>query len=228
MSRAHSSFILIAGEEVSPLAGTEPFHLSCDKDGCVNNCCTKSAPVVLNPYEIEMICRAAGLAYDDFLDTVETGRLNGFPMIMLPRDPACHFWTGTGCGIYSARPLACRLFPLGRVFHEGRSHIVLPTRNICIGVSKQAGGSVAEYLSKQDVGIYMDMADIWIGFVSEIERLGLPDRPVTSVAFHLLIYSPDAALPAGFEGKELLTEERFVLKLENAKRDLVRFLGAAR
>lgn len=227
MSRAHSSFISIAGEGVSPLAGTEPFHLSCDKDGCVNNCCTKSAPVVLNPYEIEMICRAAGLAYDDLLDIVETGRLNGFPMIMLPRDPACHFWTGTGCSIYSARPLACRLFPLGRVFHDGRSYIILPTRNICIGVSRQAAGSVAEYLTRQDVDIFMEMADEWIGFVSEIERLGLPDKPVTSVAFHLLVYSPDAPLPAGYEGKEFLTEERFVLRLDNARKELPRFLLAA-
>lgn len=227
MSRAHSSFIPIAGECVSPLAGTEPFHLSCDKDGCVNNCCTNSAPVVLNPYEIEMICGAAGLAYDDLLDIVETGRLNGFPMIMLPRDPACRFWTGTGCGIYSARPLACRLFPLGRVFHEGRSHIILPTRNICIGVSGQAAGSITEYLARQDVDIYMEMADEWIGFVSEIERLGLPDRPVTSAAFHLLVYSPDAPLPPGYEGKEFLTEERFVLRLDNARRELPRFLLAA-
>ena len=107
---------------------------TCGAAGCSSTCCKATAPIVLNPYEIARICKATGLSYEDLLDVLDTDRAKGFPLVMLPRDPACHFWTATGCRIYEARPLACRLFPLGRVFENGRSHIVLPEVNRCSGL----------------------------------------------------------------------------------------------
>lgn len=227
MGRSDLISITIAGEEAIPLAGSEPFGLSCDKAGCLFNCCTKSAPIVLNPYEIAMICRASGLLYEDLLDILDTGRDRGFPLVMLPRDPACHFWSGSGCRIYEARPLACRLFPLGRVFYEGRSHIVLPPRNACVGIIKDNERTVADYLRDQDIHTYIQMADRWIEFVSRMENIRLPDRPVTSVAFHLLVYSPDTPPFAGARGQALDQQESFMLRLANAEKELPRFLNTA-
>lgn len=218
------SAIPIAGSAVRPLRGSDRVHLSCGPDGCSSNCCTRSAPVVLNPYEISLICRAGGLSYEDLLDIVETDRVAGFPLVMLPRDPACHFWTGKGCRIYDARPLACRLFPLGRVFHEGRSYIVLPERNLCAGLSSEAEHTVADYLARQDTGTHIEMADRWISFVSDVE-VGLPDRPVTSVAFHMLVYSPDTPpVPGGPADMPSSPEERFLLRLRTAREQLPLFL----
>ena len=221
-----SYLIPIAGSEVRPLRGSDLIHLTCGPEGCLSNCCTKSAPVVLNPFEIAAICRKSGLSYEDLLDVVETDRADGFPLVMLPRDPACHFFTSRGCSIYDARPLACRLFPLGRVFHEGRSHIVLPAQNVCAGLSPASGCTVADYLAQQDTATQIEMADQWIDFVCDIERVALPDRPVTSVAFHMLVYSPDTPPSADTAAAPPASpEERFLLRLRTAREQLPRFLS---
>ncbi len=217
--------IRIAGSDAVPLAANDPVGLTCGTEGCHSNCCKNGPHIVLNPYEIARICAASGMSYEDLLDVVETDRANGFPLVMLPRDPHCHFWTGQGCRIYSARPLACRLFPLGRVFEEGASHIVLPGRNICQGLAASPERTLVDYLREQDAGTLIEMADRWIEFVTEMENLDLPDKPVTSVAFHMLVYSPDtppsddpALMPAS-------PEERLLLRLATARRKLPRFLG---
>jgi hypothetical protein len=165
------------------------------------------------------------MSYEDLLDLVETDRVHGFPLVMLPRDPACHFWTAQGCRIYAARPLACRLFPLGRVFDGGVSHIVLPDRNICRGLAALPDRTLADYLREQGTKTLIEMSDRWIDFVTEMEQLGLPDRPVTSVAFHLLVYSPDAPPSDDVARTPDSPEERFLLRLATASRKVPRLLG---
>jgi Fe-S-cluster containining protein len=216
--------IRIAGSDVAPLADDDPIQLSCGVAGCPSNCCKNGPPIVLNPYEIELICRAAGMSYEDLLDIVETDRVDGFPLVMLPRDPACHFWAEQGCRIYRARPLACRLFPLGRVFESGCSHVVLPDRNICAGLIPSPTRTLAHYLDDQDTKVQIEMADRWIEFVNEMETLGFPDQPVTSVAFHLLVYSPDTP-PSDDRTRSAPTpEERFLLRIETGRRKLSQLL----
>ncbi len=214
----------IGGADARVLAETEPLRLSCGVNGCSANCCTKSAPIILNPYEIALICRESGLSYEDLLDIVETGRAKGFPLVMLPRDPACHFWTGRGCRIYDGRPLACRLYPLGRVFDQGRSHLVMPDLNICSGLTSESAKTVADYLREQRTAVQIDMADHWIAFVAAMEQLDLADRPVTSVAFHMLVYSPDTPPSPGAADAITSPEERFLLRLATARKQLPAFL----
>ncbi len=216
--------IQIGGAAAAVLSKSDPLELSCGSRGCSANCCTKSAPIVLNPYEIALICRESGMSYEDLLDIVDTERAKAFPLVMLPRDPACHFWSAKGCRIYQARPLACRLYPLGRVFDHGQSHIVRPDLNICTGLAASPAGTVGDYLATQDVALQIMMADRWIEFVSEIERMLLPDTPVTSVAFHMLVYSPDTPPAAGTVDPALSLEDRFLLRLTSAKEQLPRFL----
>ena len=216
--------IPVAGGESAPMSGSDPVGLSCGIDGCPANCCTHGPPIILNPYELSLISDAAGMSYEDLLDIVETDRADGFPLVMLPRDPACHFWTGKGCRIYAARPLACRLFPLGRVFEKGRSHIVLPDRNVCTGLIPAPSRTLDDYLRSQETAGHIAMADHWIDFVSHMESLGLPDTPVTSVVFHMLVYSPDTP-PTDAGGPPPDTaEERFLVRLATARRKVPQFL----
>jgi Fe-S-cluster containining protein len=216
--------ITIAGGESVPLQGTDPVALSCGIEGCSSNCCKNGPPIVLNPYEIDLICRASGTSYEDLLDIVETGRAEGFPLVMLPRDPACPFWSGKGCRIYEARPLACRLFPLGRVYEHGTSHIVLPERNACSGLVQSASRTLDDYLREQAAGTPIAMADHWIAFVSDMESLVLPDAPVTSVVFHMLVYSPDTPPDDGGSPVPGSAEDRFLLRLATARRKVPQFL----
>src|SRR3990170_2250818 len=225
MSKYFSSLsINIAGTDTPPLSESDVLELSCGPDGCDANCCANGPPIVLNPYEISRICAAVDLTYEDLLDIVETGRAGGFPLVMLPRDPACRFRTENGCRIYQARPLACRLFPLGRVFHNDCSHIVLPGRNRCAGLVHAPARTVADYLRDQDTKISIEMADKWIEFVSAMEKWRFPDRPVTSIAFHMLVYQPDAPSVLPHSGPVASLEERFLLRLATARKDLPRFL----
>ncbi len=224
MSKLSPSSIKVAGADAAILSGSDLLQLSCGSGGCSANCCTKSAPIVLNPYEIALICREAGMSYEDLIDIVDTDRAKGFPLVMLPRDPSCHFWTEKGCRIYHARPLACRLYPLGRVFENGRSYIGRPELNICAGLASSPAGTVDDYLASQHVDLLVKMADQWIEFVSDIERLPLPDAPVTSVAFHMLVYSPDTPPAIGDIDSGLCLEDRFLLRLTTAREQLPRFL----
>jgi Fe-S-cluster containining protein len=229
MSNNPSPSITIAGADAPVLRETDLLQLSCGTEGCTTNCCKASAPIVLNPYEIALICRESKMSYEDLLDIVDTDRANGFPLVMLPRDPVCHFWTELGCRIYSARPLACRLFPIGRVFDGIQSRFVLPGRNSCAGLSRVPAGSVADYVKTQDAALQIQMADRWIEFVNEIEMLPLPDKPVTSIAFHMLVYSPDAPPVPSSEHLDtgISAEERFLLRLKTALHQLPHFLKSS-
>lgn len=218
--------IRVAGSDVRPLADNDPVGLACGPEGCPSTCCKNGPHVVLNPYEISLICASAGISYEDLLDVVETDRVNGFPLVMLPRDPACHFWTEQGCRVYAARPLACRLFPLGRVYDDGWSHIVLPDRNLCSGLLSEPSRTLADYLREQDTRVQIEMADRWIEFVSNIEHMQVPDRTVTSIAFHMLVYSPDVPPAAGIAAAPASPEDRYLFRLRNAREQLPRFLRA--
>ena len=226
MSNDRPPVITIAGADAAVLAETDPLQLSCGTGGCASNCCTSGEPIVLNPYEIALICRESNMSYEDLLDIVDTDRADGFPLVMLPREPACHFWTKQGCSIYTSRPLACRLFPIGRVYDTKRSRFVLPGRNLCTGLVPEAARTLGDYLKTQDTALHIRMADRWIEFVNEIERLSLADKPVTSVAFHLFVYSPDTPPVPASRNADAITspEERFILRLETALVQLPRFL----
>jgi Fe-S-cluster containining protein len=224
MSKQSPSSITVAGAEARVLAESDLLQLACGAAGCSSTCCKATAPIVLNPYEIARIRAATGMSYEDLLDVLDTDRAKGFPLVMLPRDPVCHFWTATGCRIYEARPLACRLFPLGRVFENVKSHIVLPEVNRCSGLVPAPSKTVAAYLQEQDTALFIEMADRWIEFVSHIERLPLQDAPVTSVAFHMLVYSPDTPPAHGTVDPSLSLEERFILRLATSREQLPRFL----
>ncbi len=226
MSNNPLSTIIVAGADAEVFVETDLLQLSCGAGGCDSTCCKASAPIVLNPYEIALICREYGISYEDLLDIVDTDRADGFPLVMLPRDPVCHFWTQSGCKIYSSRPLACRLFPLGRVYDGIRSRFVLPKQNRCIGLAHEAAGIVGEYLTAQDLARHIEMADRWIEFVNTAEQLFLPDKPVTSVAFHMLVYSPDTPPDTSSKSIDSMAspEEHFILRLETALHQLPRFL----
>jgi len=227
MSNTPPPSIKIAGAEASVLSESDLMQLACGIDGCDSNCCKASAPIVLNPYEIALICRESKMSYEDLLDIVDTDRANGFPLVMLPRNPVCHFWTTSGCRIYDARPLACRLFPIGRVFDGFQSRFVLPGRNICTGLAPSPAGTVADYVKNQKAAVQIQMADRWIEFVNAMEQMPLPDKPVTSVAFHMLVYSPDTPpVPTAMNVYAVTsTEDRFMLRLKTALDQLPRFLG---
>jgi hypothetical protein len=104
------------------------------------------------------------------------------------------------------------------------SHIVLPERNLCTGLISAPVLTLDVYLREQDTETHIRMADAWIEFVTDMEDLHFPDTSVTSVAFHLLVYSPDTPPSSDPSIAPEAPEERFLLRMATARLKLPQFL----
>jgi len=78
--------------------------------------------------------------------------------IRLKNDGDCVFLDAEGCGVHPARPLVCRLFPLGLIRDEsGRERFsLMPLHPDCVGYLGE-DGTVASYLRSE--GAAPDPAD---------------------------------------------------------------------
>jgi hypothetical protein len=112
------------------------------------------------------------------------------------------------------------------VFENGASSFVLPDRNRCAGIDPAPARTLADYLREQDTETQVSMADAWIEFVTDMELLHFPDKPVTSIAFHMLVYSPDTPPTSDASPSAATPEERFLLRLATARQKLPQFLKA--
>lgn len=138
------------------VALTDRLPLSCSRAG---TCCFGNQ-VWLNPWELARLAAARGQTPRDFRNgSCDVGgirlRFDGAPG--WKGLPACNQYApGRGCSVYSARPLACRLYPLGRerrgdeihYTHEGTR---FPCLEGCPEVAELPHRSVADYLTSQDV-----------------------------------------------------------------------------
>jgi Fe-S-cluster containining protein len=143
------------------LAATAILPLTCTREGV---CCHDKA-VWMNPWELACLAEARGLATADFRARfTEHGIRLRFSGACSQYDP------NQGCVAHRGRPLACRLYPLGRerrgttvrYVHEGKR---LPCLDACPSVTTLPRLSVGDYLAGQQVGpgeaaqdAYLDMA----------------------------------------------------------------------
>jgi len=140
------------------LALTDRFPLTCSRGG---TCCHGNR-IGLNPWELARLAAARDLSPIAFRErfTSEGGttlRFDGPPDHR--KLPACSQYIGgpsPGCAVHAARPLACRLYPLGRrrkadelsYIHLGKT---FPCLSGCPTVTGLPNLSVSEYLEGQDV-----------------------------------------------------------------------------
>jgi hypothetical protein len=104
------------------------------------------------------LARRLGISTTDFIEQyTEAG---GTVLCTRGDDRACIFLEQHGCGIYSDRPLACRLYPLARWVdangQESFGHLT-PHPNTT-GVYG-ANGTVAGYLERQGAATFFAMGD---------------------------------------------------------------------
>jgi hypothetical protein len=85
---------------------------------CFNRCC-HHLNLFLYPYDVIRLKSRLGMESGEFLDRyVDVVLREGmyFPDVLLTMSEStthpCPFLTGEGCGVYSDRPDACRMFPL--------------------------------------------------------------------------------------------------------------------
>ena len=137
---------------VFDLEWSSPFAYTCN---ACSRCCYGKA-ILVGPYEILRLARNRGLTTTAFLAAHVEG---GGVLLRVRPDGGCVFLTERGCGVHADRPLACRLYPLGRhIDAEGRERFGhLPPHPETAGVYGR-DGTVGGYLSAQGVEPYFAAA----------------------------------------------------------------------
>lgn len=139
------------------LARSSPFSYECR--ACSRCCRGKTIPV--NPYEIARIAEALGTTTTEVLERFTA---HGGATLAVREDATCVFLGDGGCSVHAARPLVCRLYPLGRrVDGDGTERFATLEPH-----PKSAGvwgteGTIDDYLRTQDVGRHLAAAAAYVG-----------------------------------------------------------------
>ncbi len=137
------------------LGRSTPFSYECR--GCARCCYGKSIPV--NPYEILRIARLLGTSTTEVLAR-STG--HGGALLRARDDGGCVFLEGRSCTIHAARPLACRLSPLGRKLADGvEAFAEVVPHPASEGVYGEEG-TIGDYVSAQAVEPYVAAAEAYV------------------------------------------------------------------
>jgi Fe-S-cluster containining protein len=119
-----------------------PFSFACARCG---RCCHDQA-IQLNGYEIARLARALGLCTSE---TIAKHTTNAGQFLRFGPDGACVFLRPEGCAVHVDRPLACRLYPLGREGDAGGEECFAPLERHpqCAGACGEEG-RVGDYLDE--------------------------------------------------------------------------------
>ncbi len=133
-----------------PVLRTRASAFSYECRACGRCCRYKRIPV--NPYETARLAAHLGIGTTELIARYTD---DGTALTVRP-DITCIFLDANGCSVHAARPLACRLYPLGLVATpEGEAVVELEPDPGSEGVRGEAG-TVADYLEAQDVAPFLE------------------------------------------------------------------------
>jgi uncharacterized protein len=130
-----------------------------------NRCCyNKRIPV--NPYEIARLSRKLGCRTTEVITNFTVA---GGTALAQRHDTACVFLGPNGCTVHSDRPLACRLYPLGRIVHANGSEafVQLEPHPETEGLYGK-DGTVDAYVESQGVAPYIAAADRYYSVLTRL------------------------------------------------------------
>jgi hypothetical protein len=180
-------------EEPAKLISSGPFHyleentfaFACYPGiACFNECC-RDLKLVLTPYDIIRLKRRLGMASMDFLDRytrIVPGEHNNFPGVFLQMNPdeqrTCPFVAPEGCRVYTDRPGACRIYPIGRGSSKTRGQT--QTRELyfyvredhCLGFQESRSWTVESWSRDQGLEPYNYFNDLWMEIITHKGSLG--------------------------------------------------------
>jgi Fe-S-cluster containining protein len=212
----------------------DTFRFACHEGlSCFNTCCANK-DLVLTPYDVLRIKTRLGIDSDSFLDRFALFRIDptsGFPVISLRMgagDPGrrCPFVHPGGCLIYEDRPLACRLFPLGRATArpaedgslQDEFFFLLETPN-CLGLRQGHETTVEQWIESQGLASYLEMSNRMLGLLFHPARD--PSHPLQEAQLKQILvacYNIDAF-------RAFVLGSRFLLTLDTDKNLRSRIVG---
>jgi Fe-S-cluster containining protein len=158
---------------VTKLRLNESLPLTCSRKGT----CCHGNQVLLNPWELARLAHEKDMSSSEFraMFCVEGGSVLHFNNEKDQRGKAaCGLYTENfGCSVHTARPLACRLFPLGRqVQHEQVEYIfqgtTFPCLNGCSEVLDLPKISVADYIVGQETADFELAQDAYLEIMQDL------------------------------------------------------------
>ena len=159
--------------KITKLNILDKLPLTCSRKG---TCCFGNL-VLINPWELVCIAKEKIITPREFRDLYcEYGgiRLRFSGKVGWKGKQACsQYVDNLGCSVYLGRPLACRLFPLGRqiqsevvqYIHQGE---IFPCMEGCPEVSGLPYLSVGEYLEGQITGNFEKAQDAYLEMMQSI------------------------------------------------------------
>lgn len=147
--------------------------LTCTRAGT----CCHGNQVFLNPWELACLARGKQLTpaafREQFCGVGGIVLLFDGPMNSSGKSACRLYLENAGCSVHAQRPLACRLFPLGRqIQHETAQYIhqgkTFPCLNGCPDVIDLPHLSVREYLSGQQTNTFETAQDEYLEVMQNI------------------------------------------------------------
>ena len=163
--------------QVTKLNTQSILPLTCSRSG---TCCFGKT-VMLNPWELLSFSKEKKITSREFRDLYcEFGgirlRFNGKPD--KKGQQACsQYVDNIGCSVHLGRPLACRLYPLGRQIQSNKTHYIyqgdtFPCLTDCSEVLELPKLSVGEYIKGQEAALFEKAQDEYLGVMQNIADIG--------------------------------------------------------
>lgn len=142
--------------------------------GCCDCCKGMGDTVVLDPYDVHRLCEGLKKTPEElFNGPLQLGVVDGniLPhLAMAGAEEQCVFLNTEGrCSIHSIRPGFCRLFPLGRYYHDNCFHYILqiyecPKKN-------RSKIKVRKWLDTPDLKSYEKFVADWHYFLLDVQEV---------------------------------------------------------
>jgi Fe-S-cluster containining protein len=152
------------------LARSTPFSYQCR---ACSRCC-RGKVIPLDPYEVARLAEAKSTTTTEVLARWTTA---GGAALAQREDGTCVFLGGGGCTVHAGRPLACRLYPLGRHLRgDGTEQFAeLEPHPLTEGVYGE-DGTIEDYLRTQDVERHVAAAGRYVALFKRMME-ALAARP---------------------------------------------------
>jgi uncharacterized protein len=125
--------------------------------GC-SRCC-RNFRIQVNPYEIARLARHLSLSTTEFI----ARHLEDGPYLGHRTDGTCIFLGERGCSVHAARPLVCRLYPLGRRVTSTDDELFAHIQPHPESEGEYGDdGTVADYLAAQGAAPFIAAADRYL------------------------------------------------------------------
>lgn len=140
--------------------------------GCSSCCKGMGKSIVLDPMDIYRLTSLRGETFEKLMqNNIELNIVDG---VILPNlklsgeEEQCSYLDSTGrCSIHQYRPGMCRMFPLGRIYHD-RTFDYFLQKDECVKEGARTKVKIKKWLDIPDLKRYEDYISEWHYFIKDI------------------------------------------------------------